>query len=137
MRVDELMTEDPAWVDVEATTGEAIRHLVEKRVHHLPILENGVLVGIVSDRDLRSAAPTVLALVENAPEAATRLATPVTDVMTKQLLSVTPDADALQVVDLMIEHHIGAVPVVDPGSDKLVGIVSYVDVLRVLRDFLT
>jgi len=133
VRAEDIMTEDPRWLDHQATTGEAIRKLVESRVHHLPVLRDGVVVGVVSDRDLRSAAPAVLALLEDAATAAERLGDPVADVMSKNVLSVTPDTDAQAVADLMIEHHVGAVIVVDPGSDKLVGIISYVDVLRALR----
>ena len=52
------------------------------------------------------------------------------------VLFVHPESDVTEVVDLMIEHKIGALPVVEPGSLKLLGIVSYVDVLRAARDVL-
>ncbi len=122
MRVDEVMSEDPAYVDDWATAGEAIRKLVERHVHHLPVLHDGILVGILSDRDLRNVGP--------------RVDEPVTAVMSTPVVSFTPDADLKDVADAMIEHHISAVPVVDPESEKLVGIVSYVDVLRVAREAL-
>lgn len=136
MRADEIMSEDPVWVDVLATTGEAMRKLVESRVHHLPVLRNGVLVGMLSDRDLRSAGPMLLALLEDPRAAAARLDEPVSSVMTSDLVTAFPDTDLKDVTSAMIERHIGAVPVVDPESGKLVGIVSYVDVLRAVRDLL-
>lgn len=136
MRADEIMSEDPVWVDVLATTGEAMRKLVESRVHHLPVLRNGVLVGMLSDRDLRSAGPMLLALLEDPRAAAARLDEPVSSVMTSDLVTAFPDTDLKDVASAMIERHIGAVPVVDPESGKLVGIVSYVDVLRAVRDLL-
>jgi CBS domain-containing protein len=61
---------------------------------------------------------------------------PVTSVMSEVPVMVTPDTDLKDVADRMIERHIGAVVVVDPGSTRLVGIVSYVDVLRVVRESL-
>jgi acetoin utilization protein AcuB len=49
---------------------------------------------------------------------------------------VDPETEVSEAIDLMIEHRIGALPVVEPDSTKLVGIVSYVDVLRAARDLL-
>lgn len=119
MRVDEVMSEDPVFVESTANAGEAIGKLLDRHVHHLPVLERGVLIGIVSERDLRSVGFDV--------------DTPVTGVMTTPVVSSTADADVADVADAMIEHHISAVPIVDPESQKLVGIVSYVDVLKALR----
>jgi acetoin utilization protein AcuB len=56
--------------------------------------------------------------------------------MSTDVLSVDPETDVGEVVDLMIEHRVGAVPVVDADSEELVGIVSYMDVLRASRDLL-
>jgi CBS domain-containing protein len=49
---------------------------------------------------------------------------------------VNPGDDLVEAIDLMIEHQIGAVPVVESGSTELVGIVSYVDALRAARELL-
>ena len=120
------MTEDPIWVDFRATTAEAARKLSEKRVHHLPVLREGLVIGVVSDRDLRSGPAHGLDSSD----------LPVTSVMSDHPVMVTPDTDLKDVADRMIERHIGAVVVVDPESTRLVGIVSYVDVLRVVRESL-
>jgi acetoin utilization protein AcuB len=50
------------------------------------------------------------------------------------VVTVNPESDVAEVIDLMIEHKIGAVPVVEADSTRLVGIVSYVDALRAARD---
>ncbi|GMV12341.1 MAG: CBS domain-containing protein [Polyangiaceae bacterium] len=120
MRVQTVMTEDPIWLDFRATTGEAARKLSDKRVHHLPVLKEGVVIGMISERDLRDAVPDIS----------------VTRVMSDHPVTVTPDTDLKDVADRMIEQHIGAVIVVDPESSRLVGIVSYVDVLRCVREAL-
>ena len=130
MRVETVMTEDPIWVDVSASIGEVIEKLLEADVRHLPVLESGVLVGIVSDRDLRSIAASVLT---NPEGAGSGLADPISTIMTMDVLTTTPDSDLKDVADMLIEHRIGAVPVVDPESMKLAGIVSYIDVLRAAR----
>ncbi len=113
MRVETIMTEDPVWVDVTSSIGEVIEKLLEADVRHLPVLDDGVLVGIVSDRDLRSIAASVLT---NTDPTGTGLAEPISMIMTSDVFTTTPDSDVKDVVDLLIEHRIGAVPVVDPGQ---------------------
>jgi len=135
MRVDEVMSEDPVWVDEQANLGEAARKMVEAGVHHLPVLRAGVLVGILSDRDVRGVPAGALDVGVVTPALSSADA-PITDVMSREVASVTPDTDLKDVADLMIRLHVGAVPVVDPESVKLVGIVSYVDILRAARELL-
>lgn len=105
--------------------------MLDRHVHHLPVLHEGRAIGMVSERDLRNV------LHFDRPEQWTNyLDEPVTSIMADNLVSVTPDTDLKDVADRMIENHIGAVVVVDPGNGKLAGIVSYVDVLRVVREAL-
>jgi acetoin utilization protein AcuB len=92
--------------------------------------ESGELVGILSDRDLRTLSISYFASDE--------LVTPrlalderVASIMSTTVLSVDLDADAAEIVDLMLDHKIGAVPVVDEAG-LLVGIIRYIDVLRAL-----
>jgi acetoin utilization protein AcuB len=109
---------------------EALAQLAEADIRHLPIVESGALVGILSDRDLREAVPG--GLWSSSPV----LGEAVSSIMSGNVVSATPETDLGEVVDAMIEHKIGAVPVVEADSAKLIGIVSYVDVLRALREFL-
>ena len=62
------------------------------------------------------------------------LATPVARVMTPEVVTVGPDDDVEDLVDLMLENRVGAVPVVEGAAGRVVGIVSYVDLLRAFRD---
>ncbi len=133
MIASDVMAEDPRWVDEVASIGEAARILDEAGVRHLPVLRDGVVVGIVSDRDLRSALP-IRALKEDPMASMAWLDTPVFDVMSQPVTTVEPDRDLRDVVDRILDQHIGAVVVVDPESDKLVGLISYVDILRTVRE---
>ena len=134
MRVADVMSEDPVWVDVAATTGEAIVKLLGSRVHHLPVLEGGVVIGIVSDRDLGWGSLAPVAPGEDLSAAARSLDEPVSSVMSRDVATVTPDHDLRDVAEVMIRRHIGAVPVVDPETTKLIGIVTTIDVLTEVRD---
>lgn len=134
MLVADIMTSKPATVDVRTTVRAAMHRLHELDVRHLPIVEGGELVGIVSDRDLRDV--TARLVMEGQTDLRRLLDAPIGDVMSADVLSVDSETELEEVVDLMIEHRVGAVPVVAPGTDELVGIVSYVDVLRAARDSL-
>ena len=90
MRVDEVMSEDPVWVDEQANLGEAARKMVEAGVHHLPVLRAGVLVGILSDRDVRGVPAGALDVGVVTPALSSADA-PITDVMSREVASVTPD----------------------------------------------
>jgi len=135
MIVSEIMSPKPYAVSVTSSIRHVLQLLAEADVRHLPVLENGGIVGIVSDRDLRALTPASDA-PEDTDAARRALAQPVSSVMSSNVVSACPEDDVGDVVDLMVEHRIGAVPIVEAGSSKLVGIVSYVDVLRAARDLL-
>jgi acetoin utilization protein AcuB len=126
------MTEGPASVRTTAPLREAMAILQSLNVRHLPVVDrHGELVGILTDRDLRKYA-FLDAWPDGSSDAiASRLDLPVSSFMSRAVFAVSPEADVGEIANLMIDQQIGAVPVV--GSDgTLVGIVSYVDMLREL-----
>jgi acetoin utilization protein AcuB len=126
----DLMTENPTTVSPRATAREATRLLHALDVRHLPVVdEEGTLVGMLSDRDLRGLTVPLLAGGERIADRETALDATVGSLMSSDVLSVELDDDAAEVVELMLEHKVGAIPVVD-GDGALAGIVSYIDVLR-------
>ena len=127
MLARDVMTEDPMTLRPNNPLRDALVVLRTLEIRHLPIVDRAhVLVGMLSDRDFRAPA-----LVPEDPQDR-RLERPIADLMTGDVLSVQLDAPLSDVIDLMIEQRIGAVPVTD-AEGQLVGIVSYVDVLRELR----
>jgi acetoin utilization protein AcuB len=137
MIVQEIMTRDPFVAFAGDTIRAVTAKLAEADVRHLPIVERGILIGMISDRDLREVVPSPLDLVEH-PQAAQRtLAQPISSLMSSDVVSVSAGDDVVEAIDLMIEHRIGAVPVIDPSTSELVGIVSYVDALRAAREVLS
>ncbi len=136
MQVQDVMSRNPYAADATTTIGQVVSLLAEADVRHLPIVDEGALVGIVSDRDLREVVPNILDEIERPQAIRHVLAQPVTHIMHGDVVSIYPESELAEAVDLMIEWRIGAVPVVEPDSSKLVGIVSYVDALRAARDLL-
>jgi acetoin utilization protein AcuB len=91
---------------------------------------------MLSDRDL-GRLDIARALTSEGAEALRReLATAVVNVMSSDVIAVEPDTDLGEVVELLLEHRIGALPVVEPETREVVGIVSYIDVLRGLHAML-
>jgi acetoin utilization protein AcuB len=130
MQASDLMTSSPATIRPEATIRQAVALLQDLDVRHLPVVDvEGRLVGMLSDRDLRALAIPFISGGESQGTLMTALGSPVSAVMSADVLSVDPEAEVDDIVELMLDSKIGAVPVVDRDRG-LVGIVSYVDVLR-------
>jgi len=127
------MTRDPVVVEVGRSIGEAARLMHDYDLRHLPVVDDGGLVGMLSDRDLRTYLPWSDQHTGTDPDTHDKLDDPVTAAMQHHLLKVGPEDALEQVIDTMVEWRVGAVPVVDPGTEQLAGIISYVDVLREAR----
>jgi len=132
----EFMTQDPMTVTPRASIAEAWDMMRDLDIRHLPVIEDGVLVGMVSDRDLARLDVARLLSSEGAEALRRELTTAIADIMSSDVVCVEPETDLSEVVDLLLEQKVGAIPVVQPDTRALVGIISYIDVLRVLRDLL-
>ena len=127
MKVVDIMTRDPLTVTPTETIGQADELMNTNKIRQLPVVQGKDLVGIVTDRDIRSFLSGSLLEGVEAREAA--LNTKVREIMTTEPMSVASDDDLQEAVEIMIDEKIGGIPVVD-ATEGLVGIVTYVDVLR-------
>ena len=105
----------------------------EIRIDDVPVVEQGELIGMVSDRDLRSYVLPRSERIIRADDARARLDANVRMVMRTDIVTVTTDTPVAEIVDILLREKIGAVPVLKTASRELLGMVSYVDVLRVAR----
>ena len=122
--VRDSMTREVVTVGPETTAAEALALCREKGIRHLPVLEGGRLVGMISDRNLRSATPAL-----GDPNRAEALeCIRVADEMVKEVATVRPEDPIEEAAIEMYERKIGCLPVVD--DDDLVGIVTSSDVMR-------
>ena len=128
MKIFDVMSKDPLTVSPSDTVGQAEELMYENHYRQLPVVENKQLIGIVTDRDIRSFLAQSSLLEPE--ERARALKAKITDIMTAKPLTVSPEDDLREAVELLIEEKIGGIPVVDEAQG-LVGIVTYVDVLRV------
>jgi acetoin utilization protein AcuB len=134
LTVRDVMTPRPTVILQSAPVRAAQTAMAELDVRHLPVVnEDHELVGMLSDRDLRGLPFVHDEAQRIAAEEATRPDSRVSGIMSADPLTVGPDEPLSDVVELMVDSRIGAVPVVGPNG-RLVGIVSYLDVLRAYRD---
>jgi acetoin utilization protein AcuB len=136
MTARDLMTPNPTTVPPQASIAEVWDLMRELDVRHLPVVENDALVGMLSDRDIGSFDAARLLTEDGADALRRRLARPVVQCMSADVIAAEPETDVSELVTLFLEHKVGAIPVVIPDTRRVVGIVSYIDVLRVLQDVL-
>jgi acetoin utilization protein AcuB len=126
------MTSNLRTVKPHDSVAHARAILEEHRINQLPVVRNGILVGIVTDRDLRDAVDSVATsaqqagAVETAPRTGDQI--PVANVMTHHVITLAPDSTITTVAELMRRERIGSVPIIDGQS--LVGLVTRSDILQ-------
>ncbi len=130
-KVRDWMTPNPITISPRTTLPEAHQIMKEKRIRRLPVVdENGQLVGIVTLGDVREASPsdaTSLSIFELNYLLA-RLT--VDKIMTRKVITVTPDTPIYEAARLMLEHKIGGLPVVEDG--RVVGIITESDIFKMV-----
>ena len=134
MLVKDIMTENPATATELMSVAEALGLLYELDVRHLPVVRGRELVGIISDRDLRVFSGVTEDEAMEAVEGAR--SSKVGDFMNTSTVKVDPETNVREVLELMLLHRVGAIPVADLDTGDLLGIVSYIDLLRVLQETL-
>jgi acetoin utilization protein AcuB len=106
-----------------------VQHLMrDQQIRHVPVVSGKRLVGIVTDRDIREATPSPATTLSRGEIAYQMDTTPVETCMTKEVVTLAPDADMVQAARLLLEHKFGCLPVIENGA--LVGVVTEIDCLR-------
>ena len=128
MRVRDLMTTEVVTLEACDSLDLVDDIMRLGRVRHMPVVSDGRLVGIVSQRDLFRAGISSVLHFRRAAEQEWLAKISVQEVMTRGVFTIQPDAPISNAIDIMLAKHIGCLPVVD--DDKVVGILSEADCLR-------
>jgi acetoin utilization protein AcuB len=129
MTIRELMTGSLITVRRETSVLEARDLLAKERIRHLPVTDGGgALAGIVTDRDIRLNLPSraTSLSVREINHLLTKLT--VGEIMTRSVITIGPDRPVREGAQLMLDHRIGALPVLDDGH--LIGIITETDIVR-------
>lgn len=136
MKVRELMSTQVETLDPDDDLDLANALMRLDRTRHLPVLAHGELVGMISDRDILKAQVSSLSGLTDEELRQVNLRIKVHEIMTTNVLSVTPETSAREAAKVLRVRKVGCLPVLDDGH--LVGIVTATDfldlVIRVLGD---
>ena len=121
--VKDRMSPTPVTIHPKASLAEARTLLDRHRIRHLPAIEGGKLVGILTDRDIRSAA-----------SASPLDRVTVAEAMARNVVTVSPDTHVREAAKLMLAHRIGGLPVLKGGT--LQGIITETDLLNALVEII-
>ncbi len=127
MKVTNVMTNHPVGVAPEDPIQQTLEIMDKENFRQLPVTDQKELIGIITDRDIRSFLGGRSISFLEAQEVAMK--TKVATVMTDKPITLSPDDDLREAVELLLEEKVGGIPVVDPDGG-LIGIITYVDVLR-------
>lgn len=124
MNARDVMTPNPMTIRWQATVAEAWDLMGEMEGRHVPVVDDGTLVGMLSDRDLGRLDVTRMLVAEGADALRQELATRVAKMMSLDVIAPEPETELGDFVDVLVAHKVGALPVVHPNTRELVGIIS-------------
>ncbi len=132
MQAKDIMSTDVEIVGRNDTLLTVEELMINKKVRHILVLENGQVIGIISQRDLfKASMSSTMGIGEKAHKAYLRSVL-AKEIMTYPVITTSPTASLKEVVDLMLQKGIGCVPVLE--GTRLVGIITKTDLLRYLSE---
>ena len=129
-QLSEIMNRTLITVDTHASLRQAQRILDRRNIRHLFVMDGKRLVGIVTDRDLRKAAPSSKSPLTTSEREEFMDELKVVEVMSRKLIEASPSTTVREAAKVMVREKIGCLPVVD--GNALVGIVTETDLLEIL-----
>lgn len=126
--VREIMMGSPVTLKPEDTLDLANDVISLGRIRHIPVVDTGQLVGLLSERDLMGAAASRIFGLRQKSKSALLKSVLIRDVMKKRVLTVAPETSINDAARLMADKKIGCLPVVSDGA--IVGLMTTTDILR-------
>lgn len=134
MIVKEIMSENPVTIGRTAKLRTVNKLMKANKIRHVPVISNGKLVGIVTEKDIRYAMIPEKIPGKKVPQGWNLDHLTVKDIMTKEILTISQDAHVEDAARIIYKNKIGALPVIK--SNKLVGIISVMDLLGVFIEMM-
>lgn len=139
MLVREYMTPNPMSVSEDQSILETAELMKKHKIRRFPVLRDNQLIGIVTDRDLRSAAPSQVVSFDTQerelmPELHSLLSgITIKEVMSREVITIRPEQTIVAAAQLMLKHRMSGIPVTDTAG-QLLGILTETDIFKVLVD---
>lgn len=135
MFVWEKMSVDPISIDSKATVDAAASLMKRKKIRRLPVVDNGKVVGIVSELDIMKVAPSPATTLAKYEINSLLAQMQIKDIMIKDVVSISKDAAIEEAALIMYKEKIGGIPVVDDDK-SLCGIITETDIFKTLVDMM-
>jgi acetoin utilization protein AcuB len=129
MLIKDWMAKDPVTMSEDTSMIKAIHIMRERRFRRIPVVAEGKLVGMVTDRDLKEASPSKATTLDVHELYYLLAELQVQEIMSRNPIRVFQDDMVEHAAQIMLEHTISGLPVVD-GEDRVVGIITQSDVFR-------
>ena len=129
MPVKDWMSKDLVTIEEDTSIMKASKIMKQHNIQHLPVLRQGRLVSIVSDRDLKEATPSKATTLDIHEMYHLLDTVKVKSLMPKEVFTITPGETVEKAAAVMLKHHISALPVVD-AQGTLAGIITKGDIFR-------
>jgi len=134
MYVESRMTKSVVTVAEDTSFYEISKILKEQGIRHLPVLTGDKVVGMISDRDVKLASPSIVTSFSKGEINYLLDKVKAKDIMHHSALTVIPETTIEEAAKLMLDNKVGALPVVKNG--KIVGIICETDILEVFVEVL-
>ena len=132
MIIEKLMSKPIVTVELDDTL-KVVKHIFENaKFHHLLVVENDKLYGVISDRDLLKAISPHIGTPNETPHDTVTLNKRVHQIMTRKPITLPPTADVYAAIQIFNQHSISCIPIVD-NTGRPVGIISWRDILRAIE----
>lgn len=129
MKVRELMSRELVTLTEDETLAHAERCMERGRIRHLPVVRKGVLVGLVTHRDLLAASFSVFSDVDRGEQRRVFATIPVQELMHRNVVTVGPELPVSEAARILMRNKYGCLPVVEEDG-RLVGMLTEADFLR-------
>ncbi|MFK7825953.1 MAG: CBS domain-containing protein [Oligoflexales bacterium] len=130
--IKKLMSDDLVTGNRQDHFSDVKSKMEEHKIHHLPIVDGGKIVGIVSRTDIHKFSHSRAYIADGEVDHSLDVAVPVEKLMTQNPITIKDTDTIKHAVEILNEHSFNSVPVVEGGSQKLVGIVTSKDLMTYL-----
>lgn len=132
MLVEKIMSKAVVTVTMDDTL-KMVKHIFENaKFHHLLVIENGKLFGVISDRDLLKSISPFIGTIQEKPHDKFTLNKKVHQIMSRKPISLAPTANVYEAISLFNQYNISCIPIVN-AENVPVGIISWRDILKVIE----
>lgn len=129
MKVDSIMTTRVATVEMDDSLRTINNIFCAAKFHHLLVVENRTLIGVISDRDLLKASSPFLETAAERPQDVARLSRKAHQIMTRSPITIHRDTPIAEAVNILLKRNVSCLPVVS-SQNQIEGIVTWKDLLR-------